>query len=308
MSAFPNKFRPLFVLILFETILSPFRSAAQNDDSYFDQNFLRYENHTYDQSIKSVQLFREGWESSNAVIDLNAGERLQLRFDDLQDNIRNFSYSIIHCNADWQPSDLDQFDYMEGLSVNFLDNVEYSQNTFQKFQHYNLTFPNENIQLLKSGNYLLKVVDSDNNDKLILTRRFYVVDHKVGIVPNIIRPRLTQHDANMQQVNFSIYQTDYIVTNPYVDLKVVILQNQRWDNAKTTLKPRFVRGKELLYDDPEKNLFEGGNEFRFFDTKNIRYQALRTIGIKLINDTFNVWIENDKVKAIKPYLDRKSVV
>lgn len=307
MSVFLNKSPLFFVFILIETFLFSSRLTAQKTESYFKKNFLRYENFIYDENIHSVQLFRDGWESSNAIIALNAGERLRLRFDDLKDNIRNFSYSIIHCNADWLPSDLDQFDYMEGLSNIFIDQVKYSQNTFQKFQHYELTFPNDDIQLLKSGNYLLQVFDSDNDNQLVITRRFYIVDHKVSVMPNIIRPRMTQYDANMQQVNFSIFQTNYIITNPYVDLKVIVLQNQRWDNAKTTLKPRFVRGKELVYDDPAKNLFEGGNEFRFFDTKNIRYQSLRTVGIKLVQDTFNVWIENDKVKAIKPYLDEQDI-
>jgi hypothetical protein len=74
-----------------------------------------------------------------------------------------------------------------------------------------------------------------------------------------------------QEVDFSINTAGFRIDSPYQDIKVVILQNWRWDNALTNLKPYMVYNDRLDYSfDNGTNLFDGANEFRRFDLKSIK--------------------------------------
>ncbi|MFT4754180.1 MAG: hypothetical protein ACI85Q_001736, partial [Salibacteraceae bacterium] len=109
-----NISRFLFIFILF---ITPASALAQQDE-YFDPDFLRYENKVYDPNIKTVQLFRAGWNEAYPVINLNSKEKLHLTFDDLNDNLRNLGYTFIHCNSKWEHSDLMKIEYLEGIEDN----------------------------------------------------------------------------------------------------------------------------------------------------------------------------------------------
>jgi hypothetical protein len=65
-----------------------------------------YTDCTFRHSIKSVQLHRAGWDMTYPIIELNSADQLELHFDDLSDEVKNYSYTIEHCDADWMPSNL----------------------------------------------------------------------------------------------------------------------------------------------------------------------------------------------------------
>jgi hypothetical protein len=126
------------------------------------------------------------------------------------------------------------------------------------------------MRLTKSGNYLLIVYENDDPEQVVITRRFMVYEDFVtpGIAPK--RATLTQNMDTHQEINFTINHGGYTIPDPQKDLKVAVLQNQRWDNAITNLKPQFIGNGILTYNFDEENNFPGGNEFRFFDVKNLQ--------------------------------------
>jgi hypothetical protein len=248
--------------------------SQTENNQYYDGNFLRYEDFIYKKNIRSVQLQKEDWEFSAPVIKLGSAERLKLLFDDLDGETKNYHFTIIHCDANWQPSDrLMQSEYIAGFFDDNINDYQYSKNTIQHYVHYELLFPTENLKPTKSGNYIPKVyLDYDQND-LVLTRRFMVVDERVNITPDIHHATIIDDYNYKQEVDFSIQTSGYQITNPYQDLKVVLMQNDRWDNAITKLKPLFVKDNELTYDYDQDNVFPGGNEFRNFDIKSLRWNS-----------------------------------
>ncbi|HET7818583.1 MAG TPA: DUF5103 domain-containing protein, partial [Bacteroidia bacterium] len=247
---------------------------AQNNTDYYDSQSIRYEDYTYKQNIKTVQLNKADWEFSAPVIALGSGEALKLSFDDLDSDSKNYRYTVIHCDANWNPSDrILQSEYIDGFYDNGINDYQYSKNTLQKYVHYELLFPNESMKLTKSGNYLLKVyLDYDAND-LVLTKRFMVVDERVNILADIHHATIVDEYNYKQEIDFSIQTPGYQIINPYNDLKVVITQNDRWDNAITKLKPLFIKNEELVYDYDHDNVFSGGNEFRNFDIKSLHWNS-----------------------------------
>ena len=276
-------------------------SFAQ-DDEYFDPNYLRYDNKVYDENIKTVQLFRQGWNEAFPVIDLNGNDRLHLTFDDLNDNLRNLGYTFIHCDAEWEPTDLLKIEYLEGMEDNSIMTYGFSSTMYQPFVKYDLTFPNSDVSFTKSGNYILLVYDQDNDNTPVLSWRFFIAEYYTHITPDVHRPTQAKYRQNSHEVDFTISQSQIQLVQPFSSLKVVVTQNQNWENAITDLAPKFMNGTKLIYDYDEENIFPAGNEFRTIDIRNINYNSLTTSHIATVDDTLNAYIFPDKPRSSRVYL------
>ncbi|NLA49523.1 MAG: DUF5103 domain-containing protein, partial [Bacteroidales bacterium] len=109
----------------------------------------------FDKRIKTIQLNREEWSLSYPLIRLNSSDRLAFHFDLLGDYPETYYYTIIHCDKDWQRSDLFTGDYLEGFSYDEISYYRPSFNTTVTYFHYRLIFPGERLKPLLSGNYIL---------------------------------------------------------------------------------------------------------------------------------------------------------
>jgi len=260
-----------------------------------------YDDFVYRPNIKSVQLHEESFEMTQPILELGSDGRLKLSFDDLDADLKNFMYTFIQCNADWQPSDLSATDYIDGFTDNMITDHQYSLSTIQLYTHYNAVFPNENLHFIKSGNYILKVYLDGNPDKLVLTRRFVIFENKVNVISKVKPATAVEFRTFKQEIDFTINHSQYPITDPYGDLKIIITQNNRWDNAKTNLKPVFVKDDELVYDYDEENVFDGGNEFRIFDTRSLRYHSERIGTITRDSEGYHVSLLPDEKRSYKRY-------
>ncbi len=274
----------------------------ESDSSdYYKKNYLRYDNFAYQPEIKTVLLTLKTDELMPPIIRLNSEDQLLLRFDDLSAEFKNLSYTFIHCNADWQPSILSETEYMQGFTENFITDYTYSLNTLQKFIHYQVEFPNSNTRLTRSGNYIIFVYQDNNKEKPVLTRRFILYEDKVQIIPRVKRPTLTLYRNYKQEIDFTINHSGYPLINPYSDLKVVVMQNFRWDNAITNLKPLFIKGEDLIYDYEEENVFPGNNEFRNFDIKSLRFQTERINRYVFTDTAHHAYLITDDKRSYTRY-------
>jgi hypothetical protein len=88
-------------------------------------------------------------------------------------------------------------------------------------------------------------------------------------------------------------------------MKVVLTQNNRWDNAVTGIQPTFMNGNSFVYSLDEATTFNGGNEFRFFDIRSIRFLTEKVQNIyRDENDGYksHAVLYPDESRATKPYL------
>ncbi len=282
---------------------------AQTDD-YALENHIRYDDYIYNDSIKTVLLYNTRSELSYPIINLNSGEKIQLKFDDLGRGFKNYFYSFIHCDANWEPSQLAQNEYIQGFFENEIFDFKYSANTDVPYTHYSDIFPNENLSFLVSGNYLLMVYEVNKKDQPIITKRFMVVENRVNTKMTIKRATDVNESYFRHEVDFTINHEGYEIVNGYDNLHVVLMQNYRWDNAITGLKPRFINDTELNYDyNSSENVFDANNEFRNFDLKSTQYQTIR---IKSI--TYNkqkgleeVFLVNDESRSFKKYYNEQDI-
>lgn len=238
-----------------------------------------YDNINYLPEIKSVAFYNTKEDQSFPILTLGSTDQLILKFDDLREGSRNFFYTFEHCDAEWKPSAITQIDYLESFNEDRINNYRQSYNTFQKYTHYQLTLPSKIVMPKISGNYLLKVYEDSDTKKLILTRRFYVVQPKVGLSAEIIRSPINTDREKKQKINFNISHPALNIQNPYQEIRTVIMQNNRNDLSVMTSKPLFVRNNQLVYSDNLTNDFYGGNEFRRFDTRSFRFKSQTTAQI-----------------------------
>lgn len=258
-------------------------------------------NQTFSVQIKTVQIFRKGWEMAFPILDLNSTDNLEISFDYLSTQAGDFQYSIIHCNKDWTPSDLSVFEYIDGFEEIDITNYKYSYNTTFDYIHYSFEFPNEDISPIISGNYAVVVYKNYNRDSIIFTRRFFVLDRKVKIEGKVKRPSMGMLKDYGQEIDFTVLHEGFPVQDPYADISVQIIQNFRSDEVLVGLKPVFVKPGELIYDYQEENVFPGINEFRYFDIKSFRYQSEYIQKIDFQNPYYHIYLYTDKLRNYDPY-------
>jgi len=292
------------LLIFLSALLSANFAFAQQDSpmDYYQENFIRNSDYIYKDNIKTVLVYKEGSEMEQPVLLLNSDEQLVFSFDDLDADYKKYEYTIIHCDSDWNKSDLMPNEYLESFTDDFVDEFQYAVNTMQEYTHYRKTLPNDVINWRLSGNYLLKVYEDNDADNVAFTRRFFVVDPKVSLKARVRKPANISERDTRQEVRFSIETALIQISDPYREIDVTIRQNGRWDNAITDLQPRLVSGSELIYDHDGINVFDGGNAFRYFDLKSLRYNSFRVAAIEYSPKSgYQVFLHDDQVKRKNVY-------
>ena len=195
-----------------------------------------------------------------------------------------------------------QSEYIDGFFDNRIEDYEFSFNTLQKYTNYQLVFPEEYLRPMLSGNYILSVFTKNNPNEIVLQKRFMIIEEKISISALIKRSTIIDERMYKQEIDFNINHGNMYISNPYSDIKVVVKQNNREDNAIYNLKPLFVKKNHLVYDYEQVNTFEAGNEYRYFDIKSIRYQSERVKDIEIDSNNINVMLFTDVSRSFNEFI------
>lgn len=261
-----------------------------------------YDNTCFDDKIATVILQKNiDIYDPVPIINLGSTESLKLSFDMLDPQNEFLNYSLIHCDRNWMPSDLQPMDYVNGNTMGEITDFKFSTNTYQTYTHYSLNFPTDEMAITKSGNYILKVFRNFDEEDILLTRRFMVVDIQTKISTSIRSATVPEYRFSHQEVDFSVNYLGFDIPNPFLDVHVTILQNNSWNNAIKNLKPQFVNNNELSFNYENENLMPGTNEFRFFDIRSLRFFSNNVIK-KYIDSIQNVVLRPEESKAYLNYV------
>ena len=283
-----------FILAFLFFLIFSLKGNAQPDE-YVNENFERNIDYVYKDNIQGVQLIVDGSLLKYPI--LGPRERMVLMFDDLDNDVKDYSYTIVHCNADWTPSNLNELEYIDGFAYNEIIDYEYSFNTEVPYTNYRVELPNSDFGWSKSGNYILRVFMSDDEEDVVLTRRFMVVDQRMNIGAELVRPFAIDRFKTHHEIDFTVNHRGITVRSPKTEIKVAILQNGRWDNAITGIEPLFVRGDDLIFDYQNQIVFQAGREFRYFDARSTRFRSDRIREIEEAEGMYHLSVSSDKVRS-----------
>ena len=216
-------------------------------------------------NIRTVTFVQNG---QNIVPLIRLGDSFQLQFDDLFGNEANYYYQFVHCDYDWRPSQLVKSDYLRGFDDQRIQDYTNSFNSLQIYSHYKVQFPNKNTSLLVSGNYMIKILNEDK--EVVFSRKFIVYEELVSVGMQIKRARNVKDIDYKQNVEFSIKSPNILFQSPLTNVKVLLLQNGQLASGITNIKPMYTIGNDLIYKYDAETQFWGGNEFHFFENKDIR--------------------------------------
>lgn len=281
--------RKLFFLLLLMTGFSACVPLEPGGSSAGTQTRLQTADREYRQTIHSVQLYpNSGQQAASlapAAVPLQSG-RLLLTFDDLQPDYEQYQARIIHCNWDWQESRLTSLQFLYDYNEFPLTEYDFSQNTRIPYVHYRFELPRVKIP----GNYVLAVYRNNNPADVVLSRRFIVYENRAAIEYIQSLPAGPVARRENQQIDFTLrYGSISNVVDPANQFKIVIRQNQRWDNAIMGLKPTSIREglQEMEYQPfDQSNQFKGINEYRFFDLRTVQARG-QNVG-RVIRETNTV--------------------
>lgn len=232
---------------------------------------------------------------SPPVITLGGEDAITISFDDMTHEYHRYAYRIEHCEADWTTSDaLFTSDYCEGFNDgNTIEDVKNSTNTNILYTHYRLKIPNERCNIKMSGNYRVTIYD-DNTSEEVATACFMVVDQRVGL--QLEATTNTDIDTNgaHQQIEMKINYAGLKVNNPRQEIKTVVMQNGRWDNAVIHAEPQYIMADGLQWTHNKQLIFNGGNEYRKFETLDVSHATMGLESVKWDGKDYHAYVWTDE--------------
>lgn len=219
------------------------------------------------------------------------GGTINIAFDDLTHNYTRYTYRIEHCEADWTPSEgIFTSEYLQGFAEgNTIDSYEESINTVQLYTHYKLQIPNEHCSLKMSGNYKLTVLDENNDEEPVLVACFMVVEPLMGVSLGYTTNTDIDINNRHQQVEMEVTYGPLKVTNPSEQIRTVVMQNGRWDNARLNVKPQFTMGDGLRWHHCRDYIFPAGNEYRKFEMLDLSHPTMGIDNISWDGTAYHVY-------------------
>lgn len=281
-------------IILFSVFFFTIHCQAQKPiwEEYFNDN------------IETVMVYPPGDPLGDAFLVLgDPSSKLLLSFDLFGLEYITFEYTLIHCDADWIPSDLLPNEYIEGYTEDYISDYEYSINTKQPYIHYQLEFPNSNMKIMKSGNYILKVYPEDDDTKPAFVKRIMVIDNVVSIAGKVKRASNPERRKLDQEIDFNVNISSLGSQFPSKELRIFIRQNGRWDNMIKDLQPLSISNGVMDFDLQKGNIFEGLNTFRYFDFSSQNYNSEYVYQIDKSGEIDVVYLLYDQPRRFQEYID-----
>lgn len=259
-------------------------------------NICAQRNEILDKNIASLQVVANNDWLSLPIITLNSNDFVNISFDDLTHEYHRYCYKIEHCEADWQTSSaLFESDYIDGFaSGNTIDDVQESTNTVQLYTHYSISFPNNKCRPKISGNYRVTIYNENDEKHVVCRAYFMIVEPSMAVQLNVTTNTDIDINGKHQQVEMAVDYGNNIVSNPQTQIKTVVMQNGRWDNAVVNARPQYIKANGLQWIHCKDFIFDGGNEYRKFETLDVTHTTMGLESINWDGHNYHAWIWTDE--------------
>ena len=231
------------------------------------------------------------------VMQLGSDDVLHFSFDEMSHVYHRYTYRIVHCNADWQQSELLEMDYLDGFNGLVIDEWDNSINTTQLYTHYQFRIPNDEVSLKVSGNYRVEVFDDEaDEDVPVAVFEFSVVEPLLSFDVKVSGDTDISFNEGHQQLSIAVGYPSF-VASPASELKPVVYQNRRRDNCVMGITPTYVAGDKVEYVHNDRLIFDAGNEFRRFEVADPTSPGEGVEDVIYIEPNYNAVLYMDKPRT-----------
>lgn len=281
--------RTFLTYMMIVATLFTLRSEVDTTTGIFDRRFRTLKTEVEDNFM------------SPPVIRLGTNDRILVKFDEIGEDNSYLEYRLIHCDADWQPSRLIESEYLEGFNSVRIEDYAYSTATFVHYVNYLIAFPNEDLQIKHSGNYLLQVYDPERPEETLLQTRFQVTENIARIEGNVTSRTDMGHNTYWQQLAFEIDCQGIGEFNPYQDIIVYVTQNNREATKRRIMTPLRVSGDKIIYEHLSDLVFGASNEYRRFESVSNSFPGMRVDSLRYMGSNYHVWLKVDEPRQSASY-------
>ena len=257
---------------------------------------------TFDPAFRSLLVRLDGNYMFPPIITRGNDDHITVSFDELKDDRSYLRYTLVHCDADWKPSGLVDSEFVDGFNYADIEDYEFSSGTLSQFVHYQFTLPNEQMQPLISGNYLVRVYREEDPDDVVLQARFMVCENEVKVPIEVTSRTDIDYNDRHQQLSIKVDTRNYRVQNMYNDLKLRITQNQRPDTEVALSAPMMVNGNVAVFDHMKQLVFTAGNEYRRIETVATNYLTMGVEAVEYFHPLYHVTLRTDLPRTDEPYI------
>lgn len=248
-------------------------------------------------NIKTVSFVQNG---SNVIPIFELGSTFQLQFDDLFGNEANYYFEIVHCDYNWKPSNIPKIDYITGFDNQRIMDYTNSFNTLQIYSHYRIAFPNQfTTQLKISGNYMLKILNEDR--EVVFSRKFILYENRATVAAQVRRSRNLSNIDYKHNLDFSIASNEITFQTPLKNVKTLLIQNSNFNTSIKNVPPQYTLGNQLVYKYDSETQFWAGNEFLYFENKDIRVANNNVGKIGADTDIYSAFLYTSPARANRIY-------
>ena len=227
----------------------------------------------FDQNVRTLTLTVNDDPTLPPYLPFGGRQHLVIEWDEMSHNYKRYVYHIDHCDWDWQPTDgIFESDFLEGLNDQLIEDYEKSFNTTQIYTHYRLRIPDKQLRLRLSGNYRVRIYEEDadrDEDLPVLEARFCIFENAAGIVAQLSSNTDIDFNRSHQQMTLSVGFGTLQVYDPQRELKVIVMQNRRWDSRIENLVPNVRRANGIDFTHNRQLIFPGGSEYHRFEILDV---------------------------------------
>lgn len=235
------------------------------------------------------------------LVLLNGNDCLEVSFDHLADDRQYLRWRVMRCDANWQPSQLVESEFLTGFNESVIEDYAFSGPTTVHYVHYSFCFPNSDISPTLSGNYLIQVYPENDPDDVWLQTRVMVSEQNAPISASVTTRTDIDYNEAHQQLSVSVDTDRASVDDPFNDLKVMISQNGRADNEVALTRPLRMSGTSAVFEHQRPLIFPAGNEYRRFEVSNINYPGMGVEDIAYYEPYYHFKLFTDVPRADQNY-------
>ncbi len=251
--------------------------------------------------LRTMKVMKDGEFMATPSIRLGSDERVIINFDEWNEDYSDLQYRLIHCGPDWLPSGLLESEYLDGFNIDDIEDWAFSSNTFVHFVNYRLELPNERMNPLLSGNYIVQIFDREDPEETIGEARFSISEHSADVMAAVSSQTDRGLNTEWQQIDLRVLPTEVTIDDPYSMLRVDITQNNAPYTTSTLLTPTRTEGKNVIYSHRPELIFKAGNEFRRFETIRTNYNDMHVDSMRFLSRNYHVWLTPDAERDSKQY-------